>query len=216
NVARLEDLLAEDRTFEIIPGYAPIRSGTSGATHDDALAADLDKGLVHCPQHEGPMLKNAVHLEREARTARDEGGANVLYVAVGLLKWFESDSSPNPRFAPLLLVPLSLEYIRTTRQIRIKRLPEDSVPNSTLVEKMRADFGLDLESLATVAADDRGRDVPGLVRGPREEAYVVRFSFTKFLMWKDLEENQDVLLQNDVIRHTASKSNEGLPDKGGD
>ena len=70
----------------------------------------------------------------------EEGGANVLYLAIGVLKWFESGSSTTERIAPLLLVPIQLEYVRTTRRVRLRHLPEESLPNWTLVEKMRAEL----------------------------------------------------------------------------
>lgn len=37
------------------------------------------------------------------------------------------------------------------------------------------------------------------------EAHVARFSFKKFLMWKDLEDNAHHLLENPVVRHIAER-----------
>ena len=51
-------------------------------------------------------LLNTYHA---ARTSIEEQGVNILYLALGMLLWFESDSSSIPRRAPLILVPVSLE-----------------------------------------------------------------------------------------------------------
>jgi very-short-patch-repair endonuclease len=237
NIPRFEDLLAgADPEFAIHPrpdadardnrdaDLAKARTDNAGVMAD--LAADLDRHLLHCPLEEARMVKHVVHLEREARTALEEGGANVLYAAVGFLRWYETDSSASERIAPLLLVPVSLEYVRSTRRARIRRVQEDPLPNQTLIEKVQRDFGLDLSSLANLEPDESGVDVPAMLRGVREaiqrmkrwevleEVHLGLFQFTKFLMWRDLEENQEVLLQNDVVRHLASGATEPFPDRG--
>jgi very-short-patch-repair endonuclease len=236
NVARLEDLLLDDRPFELDPRPTDPRDERSpdlarargDAQRNERLLADLDKGILHCRTDEARMLRTALHLDREARLAREEGGANVLYVAIGLLKWFESDSSSLERLAPLLLVPVQLKYVRTTRRVRLEHVAEESMPNFTLIEKMRTDFGVDLSSLANLESDESGVDVPAMLRHAREaiqrmarwevleDVYVGLFSFTKHLMWKDLAENAEVLMQNEVVRHIATKPKERFPDKGGE
>ncbi len=229
DIAKLEDLLAADQVFDVHPRPVDARDERDAALTrarggDDArrrtVLADLDKGILHCPFDETRMLKHAIHLDREARTALEEGGANVLYVAVGLLRWFETESSETARYAPLLLVPVAIEYIRTTRRIRIKHLAEDSLPNWTLVEKMRTDYGVELTSLSNLELDDSGYDVLAMLRGVREaiqrqkrwevldEAHLGLFSFTKYLMWRDLVDNAEVLLENEVVRHIAAKKPE--------
>jgi len=236
DIARLEDLLAADQVFDVHPLPADPRDERDAALTrarggDDIrkrkVEEDLGKGILHCSFDEPRMLKHAVHMDREARTALEEGGSNVLYMAIGFLRWYESGSSPNARMAPLLLVPVALEYVRTTRRIRLKHVAEDSLPNWTLVEKMRADFGVELPSLANLESDDSGYDVPAMLRGVREaiqrmarwevveEAHLGLFSFTKYLMWRDLVDNAEALLENDVVRHIASKKPEAFVSKSG-
>ncbi len=47
-----------------------------------------------------------------------------------------------------------------------------------------------------------------------EEAHVSLFTFTKFLMWKDLEDNESVLLSNPLVRHIAASSTSARPVNG--
>lgn len=230
-IARFEDLLAAEQTFDLHPrptdarderDAALVRGHGGDEARREGLVRDLGKGILHCPLDETAMLRHAIHLDREARTAMEEGGANVLYIAIGLLKWFESPSSTTERLAPLLLVPVALEYVRTTRRIRLRHLAEESLPNWTLVEKMRADFGVELTALANIEPDESGLDVPAMLHGVREaiqrrerwevleEAHLGLFSFTKYLMWRDLVDNADVLLKNEVVRHIATKKSESF------
>ncbi len=91
-------------------------------------------------------------------------------------------------------------------------ISEEPVANVTLVEKMRRDYDVDLRALEALPEDERGLDVAAMIRAARaavarmprweirEEAHLGCFTFTKFLMWKDLEENAEHLLESDVVR----------------
>ena len=50
-------------------------------------------------------LKN---LYRSAKVSMEENGSNTLFLALGLLRWFESDLSEKPRFAPIVLIPIDI------------------------------------------------------------------------------------------------------------
>jgi len=237
NVPRFEDLLSSPGAeFEVLPrpdkdsrdrrDSRLVQSKADEGARRADMSGDLDRRVLHCPYDEVRMAKHAVHLQREARTALEEGGANVLYAAIGFLKWFETDTSPTERLAPLLLVPVAAEYARATKRLRIRRLPDDALPNQTLIEKIARDFGIELTGLANLQADEAGIDVPLMLRSVREaiqkvnrwevleEVHLGLFQFQKFLMWKDLEENKDALLANEVVRHIASGSLDSFPSRG--
>ena len=57
-----------------------------------------------------------------ARTAIEESGANILYLAFGFLEWRESEDSDQVSLAPLVLVPVSLKKSRgLNRETRRER-----------------------------------------------------------------------------------------------
>ena len=235
DVAKFEDLLAGDRAFELIPrpprdardqrGEAHVAARTDATEMERARRADLERGILHVPFSEPELVARAVALDRAARTDIEEGGANTLFAAIGFLRWFEADASEVPRFAPLLLVPVALEYTRTTRRVRVRRLSDDPLGNQTLVEKLRRDFAVDLSALTALEADESGVDVPKLLRSVRaavqrmrrwevmEEVALGQFSFGKFLLWRDLDENAKVLLENPVVQHIAAKRGTVFPNK---
>jgi very-short-patch-repair endonuclease len=228
DVALLENGVFANRSFAVLP-----RPDLAGRDERDAALAerrvhdqanqrrleDLGRFMVHTRHGAEEMWSRLKHLDREARTALEEGGASILYLAMGFLRWYETASSPDPLLAPVLLYPVELRFDPRVRRASMRRLPEDPVLNVTLLEKLRRDHAVGVEALSAIPMEsgDGGVDVAALFarlreaiqRLPRwevlEEAHLGLFSFTKFLMWKDLDDNADRFLENPVVRRIASR-----------
>jgi hypothetical protein len=54
------------------------------------------------------LQKRLLELYFDARTLEEEQGVNILYLAMGTLKWIDPSNASNIRYAPLLLLPVSL------------------------------------------------------------------------------------------------------------
>ena len=65
------------------------------------------------------LQKKLLKLSYEARTSEEEQGVNTLYLAIGFLKWFESNRSDADRQAPLILIPVTLERSISECQVSI-------------------------------------------------------------------------------------------------
>ena len=92
-----------------------------------------------------PILTN---LYRGARTALEENGANSLFIAIGMLKWYVTEKSDQPRFAPILLLPVNI--VRNGNGYIIRLRDEEPILNVTLIEFLRQQFRLlVLENKAT-------------------------------------------------------------------
>ncbi len=91
------------------------------------------------------VLRN---IDRAARTAIEESGSNMLYLVFGFLAWYESNEAQEPRYAPLLTMPVMLKRIRREHAFlyEITHTGEDIADNLTLREKLKQDFSLDLPS----------------------------------------------------------------------
>ncbi len=235
DLAIFEDLLASGHALRIVGRPSVLiedrrderlaRARLDEADH--ALrVADLARDVLHAALPEDRLTKVGKELVRDARTDLEEGGVSTLYVAIGLLKWIEPGTRKE-RLAPLMLYPVSLKVDAARGRVTLERLPEEEpVANVTLVEKLRRDFGVDLAQLTELATDDAGLDIASILKAVRtaiqarpgfevlEEAHIARFSFAKFLMWRDLEDNAHVLLENPVVRHVAGASAgwEDIPD----
>ncbi|MDY7225594.1 DUF3320 domain-containing protein [Hyalangium rubrum] len=225
DLAAFEDVFSAGDAYELLP--APEEDGRDArATRlqqarstEEELAErrrqDLAKGLLHSSLRQAELWSRARHLDRTARTDMEEGGANTLYLAIGMLRWFE-EGDPTERLAPLLLYPAAFRLDRDRKRVRLVREAEDPIGNVTLSEKLKRDYGLDASALTTLESDENGLDVAGILQAVRkaiqsragwevlDQAHLGHFTFSRFLMWKDLEDNESVLLDNPLVRHIAA------------
>ena len=143
------------------------------------------------------LQKRLLQLARDARTAEEEQGINILFLALGFLAWFEDEKSDVPREAPLILVPVELVRNERTSTYDIRAREEDIVTNLPLQSRLREDFGLTLPEIededdwSPSAYFDAVRD--SLTAKPRWRVddngiQLGFFSFAKQLMQRDLEQ----------------------------
>ncbi len=142
------------------------------------------------------LQKRLLKLFYDARTYQEEQGVNILYLALGFLKWYEDDNSDRERFAPLVLVPVALDRQSATSRFKIRYTDDDVNTNLSLQARLKSDFGIELPDVPEIeelSPSDYNCAVAAAVRGqPRWEVLpndVVLwfFSFSKFLMYRDLE-----------------------------
>lgn len=236
NVASFEDQVASGRTFNIDP--APARTETSAPSAGEllrdinpqfreAVQSHLERGRVHSLLSEAELERRLLAIYREARSSIEETGANTLYLALGMLRWFPNQTTSEARNAPILLVPLQIERHSARDRFRISIGADEPRVNHTLLEMLRHDFGIDLAAIEELPSDDAGVDVPLVLQTVRaairevprwdviEDAWIGLFSFAKFLMWRDLAERSGTLLSNPVISHLLTATGSGF-DSGGE
>ena len=223
-LAVLEDALAQGRSFRIEP-VRPLpesQDGTGAADplerHAEALRRDLRDGVLRVGLRGQELGRRLVDIARGARTALEESGANTLFLAIGMLRWFESDVAREPRSAPILLLPLEIERSSQRAPFSLRLADDEPRVNESLLAKLQADFGIavrgaDGAPLAELPTDDLGVDVPAILQAFRiavrdidrwevvEDAWVGLFSFTKFLMWNDLVRGGESLLDHPLLNH---------------
>lgn len=142
------------------------------------------------------LQKRLFDIWYDARTLEEEQGVNILFVGLGLLRWYDADNSDVARHAPLILLPVQLDRTSAAERFKLKGRGEPASPNLSLQAKMKAEFGLVIEDFAdedeldvagycakvaaTVTATSRWEVLP--------DAMVLGFfSFAKFLMYRDLD-----------------------------
>ena len=146
------------------------------------------------------LQKRLLSIYREARTIEEEQGVSVLFLAVGFLEWYESESSTLERYAPLVLVPVDLHRTTVRSGFKLRYRDQDVQPNLSLTAMLKADFGIKLPELpdgdawlpsqyfrsvdATVSGQVRWRVLPDVME-------LSFFSFGKFLMHRDLTADVD-------------------------
>jgi len=136
-----------DDIYPILLGRKIMRFRALGTDRDDAsetlgLANPNEAGreFSHVADEDletrlGPdaLQKKLLKIAREAQTAEEEQGVNILYLALGFLTWFEDKSSSVPREAPLLLLPVQLVRNQRTSTYDLRIRDEDVVTNLPLL-----------------------------------------------------------------------------------
>lgn len=141
------------------------------------------------------LTKKLLKIAREARTAEEEQGVNILYLALGFLTWFEDASSTVPREAPLILLPVELVRNARTSTHDIRFRDEDLITNLPLQQRLFEDFGI---RLPPIEVGDNWRpseyytQVEAIIADRARwkiDANAMQlgfFSFSKLLMYLDL------------------------------
>jgi len=142
------------------------------------------------------LQKRLLSMFYDARTAQEEMGVNILFLAMGFLRWYEDDKTETERWAPLLLVPVSLERQSAADRFKLKALPEDIAENLSLAAKLDAEFGLQLPAMPEQDDFDLlsyftsvSQAVSGMSRWEvcPNDMVLGFFSFSKLLMFRDLD-----------------------------
>ena len=221
HVAELEDSLADGKEFiiEPRPESIPLTQELSGIYQplggDDAnntlLLNDLRNGILHSYLADDMLRAAQTNLYRLARLSLEENGANTLFLAIGLLRWYESEVSTKTRYAPILLLPVEIIWRPAQRRHIIRSRDEDATINVTLIEMLRQIFKIQIGGLSPLPTDEHGIDVQSVFRTVRraiagqprwlieEQALLGIFSFNKFVMWNDLHSNFDLLKRSPLV-----------------
>ncbi len=187
------------------------------------LREELSHGRLHTTLDEAEHLRRLTDLYRAARLAVEENGTNTLYIAAGILEWRETEHSDRVLRAPLLLVPVELKRRSVIEGFQLRRIDDDTRLNITLMEMLRQQFQKEIPGLDPLPEDQTGVDVAAVFRLFREavrdlpgwevksEIWLGQFSFTKFLLWKDLADRLDDLTRNRVVRHLVDGGGAPFP-----
>ncbi len=218
-VDRLEDRLQQNEDYEVTPSPGPKIPPNSDNMYDSHLQATeykqvvtelIQSGKIASYLTEAELQDSMKYFYRVARTSLEENGANTLFLALGMLKWFETPISEQPHYAPILLLPVDIVR-RSGNKYVIHKRDEDIMLNITLVEFLKQNFNINLDVLKELPTDKSGVDVQLIFTYFRravmeqkgwnvlEEFLLGIFSFNKFVMWNDIHSNAEKLKENPVV-----------------
>lgn len=167
---------------------------------------------LHVAMPEKDIGSVARNLMRRATQEFLDRGLSVLYMAFGMLRWKDVDGSDMA--SPLYLVPVELvpEGPRVTPRLRASE--DDPVLNTALQLRL-AEYGVQWPTLEEVedlglteilelfrAALSESRDLKGWDVLP--EVHLATFSFSKEAMYKDLLDNESLIVDHPVVQALAN------------
>ena len=169
---------------------------------------------------EEKLEKRLLAIYRDAKTAEEEQGINILFLAIGFLRWYEDDKSEVLREAPLVLVPVSLTRDLRRSAFDLRCRDEDLTTNQAIQERLRGDFGIVLPELpeseewlpsgyyATVRETIGSKSRWSIDPNGIELGF---YSFSKLLMIRDLDPaawGEKSIVENRLLRGLTEGFNE--------
>jgi hypothetical protein len=134
-----------------------------------------------------------------ARTSIEEQGVNLLYIALGMLRWYDPGDTEMLRSAPLVLIPVSLERSSAQERFRLRYTGSDIGANLSLQAKMKSDFNISIPDMPEAEEFDFNAYISDVKSHIVKEANwsidadaveLGFFSFGKFLIYNDLDTGQ--------------------------
>jgi very-short-patch-repair endonuclease len=237
--AAVEDLLADGRSFRFnslpaLTGEGDPRSTelfqqrTQTIPKEAAAKAAFERSELPSTLEQDELGARLVELYRAAKAAEEEGGANTLFLTVGMLQWCEAVEADRKLLAPIIMIPVTIE--RTSMSVfKLKRHDDETVVNPTLLQKLERDFQTRIPHVtgaAELPTDESGVDVKKILQlfrqatleqkgfEVRPDVHLGLFSFTKFLMWKDLQDRTEDLLKSRLVKHLVERESNVYADAG--
>lgn len=221
DISHLEDTLSDGKSFSIMPNpnaeilrkYNLFNQPLHHSSPLYQLANDeLKHNRLLTHYHQQDLDNILVYIHKNAKQAIEENGSSTLYLAVGLLKWFDRKTPEQARYSPILLLPVEISRRSVNSKFTLKSREEETMINITLVEFLRQEYELNLEALEQLPTDEKGVDVAkvmGVLRRAimqlkgwdvEEQLVLGNFSFSKLILWKDIVVHQEDLLKSEMVR----------------
>lgn len=217
----LEDALADGHEFRVLAkptdwenplyDFGIYHTLSSRDPMIKLIRSEISQKRLRSYQTELELHRSLQHLYRSSRLSIEENGANTLYIALGLLKWYETPASQRPRYAPILLLPVEMVRKSAAQGYIIRSREEDTLMNITLLEMLHQNFGITISGLDPLPVDESGVNVKliySIIRNSikeqsrwdvEEQAILGIFSFNKFIMWNDIHNNAPKLAENKIV-----------------
>lgn len=221
DVSNLEDALSDGEEFQVMPrpadmqvagdGGVPVEGLSELGSFADFIALEGKHKRLHSLYSEKELNSCLTKMYRSAKTSMEENGASTLYLALGLLRWFENKKSTTARYAPIVLIPIDIVRKSASKGYAMRMRDEDAQINITLLEFLKQKFDTRIYGLNPPPMDMHGLDMPKVFAIIRhavmnlpmwdvvEAGFIGNFSFSQFVMWNDIHSNSTFLEKNKIV-----------------
>ena len=167
DVDKIEDSLQDGEEYSIVErpdvdfktmddGGRLIRSRLAEPIRE-LVSNDIRQHQLHTYLTETETKAVLKNIYRSARNAIEETGANSLFMTIGTLRWYETEQSEKPHYAPILMLPVEMVYKKGGYYVRTR--DEEITMNVTLMEFLRQNYDIKIPGLNQLPADEHGVDV---------------------------------------------------------
>jgi len=170
------------------------------------------------------LSRNLFRIYSKANSVMEEQGYNVLFLSLGCLEWYESDKSDVKLRAPIILVPVELTRTSVRSKFKLKFHEEEQyIINPALIVRMQRDFNITINPIDEEKEEINPVEIFNEIQLAIKpygrwrivnDIYLSLFSFSKFIMYKDIEKFASVLLNNNIIKMICGQFGDLRPSLG--
>lgn len=195
--------------------------GESGGTElpnadvDREPTLRVDPGDIDTDLPPLELQKRLAAMRKRNREWQEEQGINILFLALGFLRWTDEDQ--RAALSPILLAPCDLFCASPRDPFRLVRDDsDDPIVNPTLRHKLATFAAIELpdigeEPLSQYLAAVR-RQIAGRAGWSVESSIVLApFPYSKLAMWEDLERMSGCGVTHPLVRRLAGDSDVAVP-----
>ncbi|WP_426461334.1 DUF4011 domain-containing protein [Mycoplasma hafezii] len=160
------------------------------------------------------VLRN---LMKTAQFFKEENAVDVLFFALGFLKWYEPNDK-KAHYAPLMFLNAELSQTTFDSTFEVKIVDDELLVNHSMIRKMKVDYDLDFEfkdwsddlSNYEIYEAYKEKIAQQLAKFSDKRWEILdnielaSFSFTKINLVKDLEDNEKKILNSDFYQKLTS------------
>jgi very-short-patch-repair endonuclease len=175
-------------------------------------------GQVLTDKKDNSLLNSLYHLKAKAKTALEEQGINILYLAFGFLQWTETSYSNVELKSPIVLVPVVLELESVLEPYKLRMADDDVVVNPALQYKLENDFGITLNEISDeddLNIEEYLSELEKMVlpNGWKvsKEIQLSLFSFLKLNMYNDLDKYTEKIQDHPIIKAISGDTSDLKP-----
>jgi len=212
----LNTLLKTDKIY-LYPNDKVLPANTYYEYREDSTNIDdLAKRGVYAICTTDTTLKA---LFRAGNSSIEETGSNNLYLSFGLIN-FTPKNSKKSLVAPVFLIPVRGKNKRTINGYEVMVDSDNIAINTTVLEYLHQTCDISFESLYNVDKEINNLNISSVFNAIREKTssecmiavddnkvFLSTFSFSNYILWEDIHNRKDQLLENKVIKGLV----EGLP-----
>lgn len=223
DIGAVEDALADGEEFQVTARpmeWDLAQINVFNAENTNQLGPYKDLIALECKHRRIPTIYSEKELNntltkmyRSAKTSLEENGASTLYLALGLVRWFERKmENAVPRYAPIVLIPIEIIRKSASKGYTMRMRDEDAQINITMLEFLKQNYGIVIGGLNPIPTDEHGLDMKKIFAIIRhaiidetmwdivESGFIGNFSFSQFVMWNDIHSRTDFLEKNKIVR----------------
>ncbi len=208
-------------SFRPLPDGERIQNQLLPLNDDPGFFVDQNDTYLQVDRREDTLDGCLETISREAKSCIDETGVNMLYLAVGVLEWYQSNDSQEPTHAPLILIPVELKKAFSEGRRRytypLRHNGQELQSNLSLAKRLEDDFGLKMPQLEDGQTPSEYFDAirhAVLPHQPRwkvlDQIVLAFFRFQKQLLYLDLDPKNWSNTQGQIDNPQIRKVFEGV------